>query len=595
MIAFDPRSPRKNPAHLRISIVAALFVVAFLSLGIRLVDLATRGNGNARHASVMGADAPDPRRADIRDRNGELLATNIVTLSVVADPARVIDSRRTAMALANALGDIDSADLLRRFERGGRFTWVKRHISPREQKVVQDLGLPGISFIDSEMRVYPRGRLASHVLGFVDIDNQGLAGIEFGLQDKLVGGIEDGHDDLRLALDIRAQQAVHDALAGAVHDYSALGGCALVVDVRSREVVSLVSLPDFDPNHPEMAPADARMNRCTGSVYELGSMFKIVTTAMALEGGRVTMASHFDASEPLVVNGHRIRDDHGKWRVLSVPEVFAFSSNIGTAQMAEAAGGPEVQIPFLKSLGLLDRPDLSIPETRQPLVPARWPPITSATVSYGHGIAVAPLQFAEAVAALVGDGVFRRSQMVRRGDVAVDGGTDVVNVATAGDGGAADPVDGVRLISEKTARDLRWLMWLTVEHGTGTHARTAGYLVGGKTGTADKPFENQRGYKPGAVIASFVGTFPVHDPRYVVMVSLDEPQGNDDTLGYRYGGWTVAPAVRRIIDRLGPVMGIAPTDPEIAMELERRLKVHPTVNGRTRREEEGYEAVSLAR
>ncbi|MEZ5826030.1 MAG: penicillin-binding protein 2 [Geminicoccaceae bacterium] len=584
MIAIEPRTVRKDSASLRIGIVAALFVVAFASLGIRLVDLATRSGDNQGRASVLGEDAPDPRRADILDRNGQLLATNIVTLSVMADPLRVIDKRHAALALAEALGDVDSADLLRRLERGGRFTWVKRHISPREQKAVQDLGLPGVSFIDSEMRVYPRGRLASHVLGFVDIDNQGLAGIEFGLQDKLVGGVDAGHDDLQLALDIRAQQAVHDALSGAVRDYSAIGGCALVVDVKTREVVSLVSLPDFDPNHPEMAPADARMNRCTGSVYELGSMFKIVTTAMALEGGQVTMASHFDASEPLVVNGHRIRDDHGKWRVLSVPEIFAFSSNIGTARMAEAAGGPDVQIPFLKQLGLLDRPDLAIPETREPLVPARWPPITSATVSYGHGIAVAPLQFAESVAALVGDGVFRRSSLTKN-----------VGADASGRPLARQQEEGVRLISERTARDLRWLMWLTVERGTGTHARTAGYLVGGKTGTADKPHEDRRGYERGAVIASFIGAFPVHDPRYIVLASLDEPQGNDETLGYRYGGWTAAPVVRQIVDRLGPIMGIAPTGPEVARELERRLQVLPTVNGRTHREEEGFEAVSLAR
>ncbi|MCB9943802.1 MAG: penicillin-binding protein 2 [Geminicoccaceae bacterium] len=584
MTGYDVRPARKDPIRLRIGLVGLFFVIAFSSLAIRLVDLASRDDESGGRPTAMGNDAPDPHRAEILDRNGLLLASNIVTLSIMSDPLRMIDKRGAAHALAGVLNDVDEAELLRRFERGGRFAWIKRHISPREQKMVQDLGLPGVSFINSEMRVYPRGRLASHVLGFVDVDNQGLAGVEFGLQQELVGGAEAGKPDIRLSVDVRAQLAVHEALSKAMTDYSALGGCALVLDVKTRELIAMTSLPDFDPNHPERAPADARLNRCSGSVFELGSMFKIVNTAMALETGKVTMRSHFDASEPLVVNGHRIRDDHGKYRVLSVPEIFAFSSNIGSAQMAFAAGGHEAQIPFLTSLGLMERPQMVFPETREPLVPAKWPDITTATVSYGHGIAVAPLQFAEAVAALVGDGVFHRSK-IRHFDSPMP--SDVIHDVSNVD-------DGVRVVSEQTARDLRWLMWLTVERGSGTQAIVPGYLVGGKTGTADKPSATRRGYKKGAVVASFVAAFPVEDPRYVVLVTLDEPQGNKETLGFRYGGWTAAPVVREIIERVGPLMKVEPTRPEVAMQLERRLQVGPAINGRTHREEDGFEAISLA-
>ncbi|MCB2054865.1 MAG: penicillin-binding protein 2 [Geminicoccaceae bacterium] len=564
-------------------VVGFVFAAAFLSLGIRLVDLATRAPLEAARSSTRGAalaaegvsDVPDPRRADIVDRQGHLLATNIVTLSVTADPAKVLDARRTAVALAGALDGVDEADLLRRLERGGRFVWVKRHISPREQAAIQDLGLPGVAFTDSEMRAYPNGNLVSHVLGFVDIDNQGLAGLEYGLQRDLVGGEAEGKEPLRLALDLRVQEVVHDQLARAVTDFRALGGCALVLDVHSRELVSLVSLPDFDPNHPERAPADARTNRCTGNVYELGSVFKIVTSAMALESGRVSLYDRFDASEPLKIGRHTIRDDHGKWRVLAVPEIFAFSSNIGTAQMAFAAGGPAVQQPFLESLGLTDKPKLDIPETQAPLVPAKWIDIVSATVSYGHGIAVAPLQFAESVAALVGDGRFARTRFL-----------------DAGEGAAPS---GPRVVSEETVQAMRLLLWLTVDRGTGTNGHTQGYLVGGKTGTADKPADDRRGYERGAVIASFVGAFPIDQPRYVVMVTLDEPQGNDSTFGWRYGGWTAAPVVADIVAIAGPLLGVEPTRPAIEASFDRQMHTIPVVNGRTHREEEGFEVVRLAR
>ena len=570
---------RREPWRGRLTLVSVMFAVVFVSVGLRLVDLATREplQGSTWRES---SEAPDARRASILDRRGELLAANIATLSVVADPAKVIDTRATATALTSALEGIDGADLLRRLERGGRFAWVKRHISPREQMAVQALGLPGVAFRDSEMRVYPKGRLVSHVLGFVDVDNQGLTGIEYGLQDALVGGAEAGNEPVALALDIRVQEAARRTLLSAVKEYRALGGCAIVLDARSRELLSLVSLPDFDPNHPQLAPADARTNRCTGNVHELGSMLKIVTTAMALESGEVKLTDRFDASKPLTVNGHKIRDDHGKWRMLTVPEVFAFSSNIGTVQMAFEAGGAAAQKPFLEALGLTEKPVLAIPETQKPILPAKWPPITSATVSYGHGIAVSPLQFAEAATALLVDGRLKRTAFLRRDDAGP-------SEPSAED----DPV----IVSESTIRDLRWLSWLTVQHGTGTHARTAGYLMGGKTGTADKPSADRRGYRRGAVIASFFGAFPIHDPRYLVLVVLDEPQGNEATFGYRYGGWTAAPVVAEIARRTGPLLGVAPTSGEVSRALEQRLRVVPAVNGRTHREEEGFEAVVLAR
>lgn len=572
--AAEKRIEAKRTAA-RLRFVAALFMLAFLVVGFRLVDIAgPNGEAIATASAALSTD-PDPKRADVVDRRGVLMATNIATLSVVADPQLVPNHRRAAKLLAANLDDLDEATLYKQLSRNNRFAWIKRHVSPREQMIVQDLGIPGVSFLNSEKRVYPNGRLASHIVGFVDVDNQGLAGMEQAQQEHLVGGGEAGKQPLELSLDMRVQAVVHDALANAVDAFRALGGCAYVLDVRSREMVAMVSLPDFDPNAPTLAPPEARRNRCIGEVYELGSMFKLVNTAMALETGSVSMTERFNASKPLQIGRHKIRDDHAKLRWLSLPEIVAFSSNIGSVLMAVQAGGAEMQKAFLGALGLFERPKLAIAGTEAPLLPPRWIEIVSATVSYGHGIAVSPLQFGEAVAALVGDGRFERTHFLPR-DPSLER--------------MSEPV-----VSPQVTEWLRWLMWLTVAKGTSTKAAAEGYLVGGKTGTADKVAENGRGYQRGAVISSFLGAFPIHDPQYLVMVSLDEPQGNADTQGYRYAGWTAAPSVAEIIRAIGPLLGVQPVSPEVRERMEAQLRIMPTINGRTQREEDGFEFVGPTR
>jgi len=352
-----------------------------------------------------------------------------------------------------------------------------------------------------------------------------------------------------------------------------------VLDIRSREVLALVSLPDYDPNRAERASSEARRNRCTADVYELGSLFKVVSAAMALESGEVSIYDRFDASESLRIGRHRIRDFRGHQRWLSLPEVFAFSSNIGTVKMTFAAGGSEEQKPFLDSLGLFERPVLEIPETTRPLVQQRWPDIVAATVSYGHGISVSPLQFTEAVATLVGDGKRLPATFVRRDPEALPALLE----------------QAPTVVSERTIEDLRWLLWLTVERGTGANGGVEGYMVGGKTGTADKPTGSRRGYDGRAVISSFVGVFPADDPRFAVLSVLDEPQGDAETWGFRTGGWTAAPVVSRIIAQAGPVLGVPKKVPETEVAFTDRLEVMPVMNGRTRRMEDGFAAASLTR
>lgn len=569
----SPRERRRRQARLRV--VMAVFAAGFLSIGIRLVDMVDITSEIVAAEVQSPSTAPDTRRVEIVDRRGALLATNIVTLSVIGDPSRIPDHGYAASALARKLDGVDEAELLKRFERGGRFAWIKRHISPREQMIVQELGIPGVGFDSSEKRVYPNGRMASHLLGFVDIDNQGLAGIEYGQQSRLVGGAESGKGPVATTLDLRVQMAVRNELAAAVREFRALGGCGYVLDVKRRELVAMVSLPDFDPNHAELSPPTSRRNRCIGEVYELGSLFKLITAAMALESHQVTMTDRFNASKPLRIGRHTINDDHAKARWLSMPEVIAFSSNIGTAQMAAKAGGPEAQKVFLERLGLFAKPKLEIPGSETPLLPRRWIEIVSATVSYGHGIAVSPLQFGEAVAALIDDGRFERAHILPVSDDFVRSG---------------DPV-----VSPEVSQALRWLMWLTVAHGTSTKAQADGYLVGGKTGTADKVAPGGRGYLRNSVISSFLGAFPINDPHYIVMVSLDEPQGNERTFGYRYAGWTAAPAVSEIIKSIGPLLKVAPVSPTAEAQMTSQLRIMPTINGRTKREEDGFEVIRPTR
>ncbi len=559
-------------ARLRIMVLGIGFALAFSSIGVRLAGMASGGRADSDRTNGALAIGRDPQpRADIVDRNGRLLATSVRVLSLAVDPSRLLDPAAASRALAEHLSGVDAVELERRFLTSRRFAWVKREITPAEQRAVQELGLPGIEFRMSERRVYPQRRLASHVLGFVGVDQQGLAGLELAFDERLRGS----RKPLVTSLDLAVQEVVRARLAEAHRRFRSLGACAMVMDVRSGELLSLVSLPDFDPNRFETAPPDQRRNRCVGGVYELGSLFKVISAAMALESGRVGLHDRFDASTPLRIGRNRIGDVHSRSRWLTVPEIFAFSSNVGTVQMVFSAGGARFEKPFLERLGMNAPVPIELPERARPLFPRRWIDIVAATVSFGHGIAVTPLHFLSAVAGLAGSG--------RR----------IVPSILHEPGRNAEGAP--RLVSDRTVRDLRWLMWLVVERGTGRRARVPGYLVGGKTGTADKPRRNGRGYDSNRVIASFVGVFPIDSPRYAVLVTLDEPKGDSGTHGYRYGGWTAAPVVASIIGEIGPMLGVPPSSADAEARMRARLKIVPTMNGRTGRMEEGLAALDLGR
>jgi cell division protein FtsI (penicillin-binding protein 3) len=558
------RDPDLPLARRRLRVVVGAFVLALAILGLRLGDLALMAVDAATEARHDTAAPASARRADIVDRNGTLVATDYPKTSVFADPAQVLDVSTTAAQLARRLG-LDRTQLLAKLAEPRRFVWLKRHVTEAERRGVLRLGLPGIGFRTEWHRVYPQRALTSHLVGYVGVENQGLAGIEYSFEDRLAGGAAAG--PLVLTIDLGVQEAVRSELARAVERFGAAGGTGLVLDAGSGEILGMVSLPDFDPNRYGEASPKAHFNRNTQGTYELGSLFKVFTVAMALDAGAVDMADGYDATEPLAIGRHRINDFHAHRRWLSVPEVIAFSSNIGAAQMAIDLG-VEGQRAYLERFGLLSRHPIRLPEVADPQSPIPWRPINTVTAAYGHGIAVSPLQTADAFARVLCSAPRPPAHLVAEGL----------------------PPPAGPVVSAATAAKLRWLMWLTVAEGTGDQARVPGYLVGGKTGSADKAVGG--GYHRGGIMSSFIAAFPIQQPRYVVLVTLDEPHGDAATYGFAHGGWTAAPTVGRIIGRIGPLLGLPPEGALAEPWFRSALIEGEALNGRTRQREASFAAAA---
>jgi cell division protein FtsI (penicillin-binding protein 3) len=530
----------------RLVATAALFALAFLVLALRLVDVVLLPSAAAeiQAGRVHPPGLPLPVRADLLDRDGRLLATTLESPSLYADPRRIIDPREATRQLTSVLPQLDPQELYPRLTSGKSFVWIKRHLTPHQEYEINRLGIPGLQFEPEERRVYPYGDLASHVVGFCGIDNNGLAGIERGL-DKT---IRSSPGPIQLSLDARVQFILREELQKVIDDFTAKGAAGIVMDVRTGEIIAMVSLPDFDPNHPGMTDPnlppeeekqekDRTFNKITLGEYEMGSAFKIFNTAMALDDGTATMTSDYDAIHPIHIGRFTITDYHGKHRMLSVPEIFMYSSNIGSARMALQAG-EERQKAFLAKLGLLKPARFPFDEVSKPRFPNPWREVNVITIAYGHGIAVSPLSVATAVSAIVNGGVLRPATILKIPPGAAPAGT--------------------RVISPKTSEEMRKLLRLVVEYGTARFAEAPGYVVGGKTGTAEK---NQGGhYELKKLVSDFVGVFPMQDPRYVVLTLVDEPHGTKASHGYATAGWTVVPASGRIIERIAPLLGVKPVD-----------------------------------
>ncbi len=523
----------------RLLATAALFAVVFIVVALRLAEIVLLSGGSAEsHAGrIRPIAAPLPVRADILDRTGSLLATTLDSPSLYADPRQILDAGEATRALSTVLPQLDAAEIQAKLTSGKSFVWLKRHLTPKQVYDVNRLGIPGLQFEHEERRVYPFSDLAAHVVGYCGIDNNGLAGIERALDERT----KSSRQPIELALDARVQFILHEELSRVITDFSAKGAAGIIMDVRTGEIIAMVSLPDFDPNHPgAMNPAEAKeriFNKITLGDYEMGSAFKIFNTAMALDGGTATMTKTYDAIHDIRIGRFTISDYHGKHRMLSVPEIFMYSSNLGSARMAMEAGA-ERQRAFLARLGLLRQVPIEFDEVSKPHFPSLWREVNVITIAYGHGIAVTPLHVATAVSAIVNGGILRPPSILK------------LPPETA--------PSGERVLSEKTSEQMRKLMRLVVEYGTAKLAAAPGYVVGGKTGTAEK---NSGGhYQEKKLVSDFVAVFPMQDPRYLVLTLVDEPHGTKESHGYATAGWTVVPATSRVIQRIAPLLGVQPVD-----------------------------------
>ncbi len=532
----------------RILLLGAFFLAAFAAVGARLGALALSEPREPRTASAAGVGIV-AQRADIVDRRGRILATNIGTYSLYAQPPLMVDKAAAAQALAGIFPDLDERDLLSKFSGKRKFLWVRKKLSPEQMQAVHDIGDPGLLFGPREMRLYPNGRLAAHVLGGASFGREGVsaaevigvAGVERALDDTLRDPANGGRP-LALSLDLTVQAATRRVLEGGMKLMNARGATAVLMDVHTGEVIALVSLPDFDPNdRPRRSlggdPADNPLfNRAVQGVYELGSTYKIFAAAQALDLGLASPDTMIDTRGPLRWGRYRIRDFHDYGDRLSLTDVIVKSSNVGIARVAQQIGAGRQQA-FLKSLGLFEPLPLEMVEAKgsRPLLPAKWSEISTMTVSYGHGISASPVHLAAAYATLVNGGTRVRPTLLRQ-----DG-----------------PQQGERVVTPETSRQIRHMLRQVVVRGTASFGEVAGYEVGGKTGTADKP-KPTGGYYDDKVIATFASIFPASDPRYVLVVTLDEPVETSGPKPRRTAGWTAVPVAAEIIRRVAPLLDLRP-------------------------------------
>ncbi len=550
-----PEGPAQNAielSHTRLLITGALFLLAFLVIGARLVEVAGFKAGDVRLAHGHAATKTVVARANIVDRNGVLLATTLQAPSLFADPKLIDDKRDTARRLAAILPELAESEIYARLDTDKSFVWLDRRLTPQQESAVNALGIPGLQFLGEGKRVYPEGALTSEVVGYVGVDDNGLAGIERSFDQTL----KRSDQPVQLSIDVRLQYILRSEIARQAEEFKTVGAAGLIMNMHTGEILALVSLPDFDPANPGAASPAELFNRATLGTYEMGSVLKIFNTAMVLDDGVATLASTFDATRPLAVGRFVIHDYEPKKRWLSVPEIFEYSSNIGSAREAAEAGADR-QREFLTRLDLLHPPAFELPEG-VPLYPNPWRPINVMTIAFGHGISISPLQLAAGASAIANGGIYYPPTLIKRPD--------------------GMPPPGRRVVSATTSAEMRQLMHLVVDGGTGKFAGGSGYLIGGKTGTAEKDASGR--YETHKLLSSFLGVFPITDPKFLVLVMLDEPHGDRSTGGFATGGMVAAPAVKRIVMRMAPIVGIPPVD-ENSPEIRRSLMVGlPSPQGR---------------
>ncbi|TNF22434.1 MAG: penicillin-binding protein 2 [Rhodobacteraceae bacterium] len=545
----DMRDKLRVRAEQRLLLLGIMYFCAFLVIGARMGGLAASEPEEPRGATDGASIVA--QRADIVDRKGRILATNMETHSLYAHPHQMIEPLRAAEELGEIFPDLDVADLKKRFTSDRKFMWIRKKLSPEQKQAVHDIGEPGLLFGPREMRLYPNGAVAAHVLGGYGFGREGVhsaevigtAGIEK-FEDELLRDPAREGAPLELSLDLTIQDAAEKVLYGGMKIMNAKGAASILMDVHSGEILALASLPDFDPNDrplpalgddPSISPL---FNRAVQGVYELGSTFKIFAAAQAMDLGIVNPGTMVDIRGPLRWGKHRIRDFHNYGRELSVTKVIVKSSNIGTARLAQMIGAAR-QKAFLEKLGFFDVTAVELQEAKaaRPLLPPNWSELSTMTISYGHGLSASPLHLAAAYATVANGGFAVTPTLLRQ----------------------SGAQKGERVLSARAAKASLAMLRLVVSHpeGTASFGDVKGYAVGGKTGTADKP-KPRGGYYDDKVIATFASVFPSHDPKYVLIVTLDEPEIHAAGQLRRTAGWTAVPVAAEMIERLAPLLGLRP-------------------------------------
>lgn len=536
-------------AGIRLLIAGMVACLCFTAIGAKALYLAA-GYDEASSKAFVKTDGT--KRGSIYDRRGRLMASTMPVMTLYVDPEMVLDPQKVADKLAPLLPGKTQRDIANALVRNSRYIALDHKITPRRHAQILDLGLAGVYIQPSYLRTYPHANEAAHILGQVDIDGNGVAGIENSFDQILADG-----GDVTLSVDLGVQAIVRRSLEIQIEKFEALGGAGLVMDMNTGELVAMVSLPDYDPNYFNLADEDSTFNRASKGVFEMGSIFKVLNTAIALEVGSASLGSSYDVSKPLRVAGFSIRDFHPYNRSLNLSEVLVYSSNIGSAHIADDIG-PKVQKSYMEKLGLLRTPLLKLPETARPLIPVNWGRIASMTIAFGHGLSVSPIHAAGAIAAAAGNGEFIEPTILKRkpGEI----------------------IERTKIFSPDTARKIRSMMRLVVSHkdGTANFAEVPGYLIGAKTGTAEKINPDGSGYDSNANLTSAVAAFPIHQPKYLVFVMIDEPQPQKFSHNYATAGWVAAPAIAEIVKQAAPVLGVLPIDinkPEIRQNLEPNLNI----------------------
>ncbi len=541
---------KRQQAKTRVGLLIVTFVGVYALVGGRLVQYGIRSPETV--SSIMPADSLMASRPDLLDRNGEILATDIRTVSLFAEPHKIVDPDEAVEKLATVLTDLDVKGTYKRLSmKNSHFQWLRRQLTPKQQSQILALGIPGIGFRPEKRRFYPGGPTAAHVIGFVNIDNRGVAGMERfmdnqGLKDLTALGMTSDAplEPLRLSIDLRVQSALHDVLMNAMQKYESLGAGAVVLNVHTGEILAMASVPDFDPNNPAEGKEEGWLTRVSNGTFEMGSTFKSFTVAMGLDSGKVHLTDSFDARFPIRIGGFTIKDFHGKGRVLTVPEIFQYSSNIGTAKIADTVG-TENHKEFLNRLGLTRKMQTELPEVAMPSQPREWKKINSITISFGHGVSTTPLQTAVAGAALVNGGKLIEPTFLPRTQ------------------GEADQV-ATQVIKPTTSKDMRFLFEWNGVNGSGRNARVPGFNVGGKTGTADKVVNGR--YVHDKNFNAFLAAFPMENPQYVVLTFIDEPKTEKGN-GAALAGTSAAPMAGEIIRRSAPILGVEPRFGDIGTAL----------------------------